>query len=258
MHPDTQLLHSVWDNSKEYITNTDNDVEGINLDDLISSIFCNGPFYFYIVDFFDRSIKYISSSVKDIHGLEPEHTTFQDILNQIHPEDMSFVAKAEATMMDMFYNILGVERYKKYKMSYCLRFKTRDGSYQLFNHQAILLTTDANGRGAKSLNIHTNISHLTSSNNFKVSAIGMFGEPSFLDIELKGNLDLPKTTCQLFTQREIQIIKLMSEGLTNTRIAENLFIAYNTVTTHRKNIFRKAKTKNLAELITKCITEGLI
>lgn len=153
-----------------------------------------GHFIFISLIFFDRTIKYISSSVKDIHGLEPAETTFQDILDQIHPDDMPFVAKPADTMIDMFYNILGVERYKKYKMSYCFRFMTTDGSYQLFNHQAILLTTDENGRGANSLNIYTNISHLTSENNYQVSAIDMFGEPSYLNIGMKDNLPLPKAS----------------------------------------------------------------
>ncbi|RZK25124.1 MAG: response regulator transcription factor, partial [Flavobacterium sp.] len=127
-----------------------------------------------------------------------------------------------------------------------------------FNHQAILLTTDEEGRGAKSLNIHTDISHLTSENNYKVSAIGMLGEPSYLNINLKNASSLLNASVNLFTKREVEIIRLLSDGLTSSKIADQLFIAHNTVTTHRKNILRKAKSKNLAELITKCITEGLI
>lgn len=258
MKPNTQLLHSVWDNSSKFITKTNVDLEEINLDEMIASVFSNGPFYFYIIDFFDREIKYMSSSVSDIHGLDPKHTTFQDILDQIHPDDMSFVAKAEDTMMDMFYNTLGIDKYKKYKMSYCFRLRTSDGSYQLFNHQAILLTTDENGRGAKSLNIHTNISHLTSENNYQVSAIGMFGEPSYLNIVMKDSLPLSKATGPLFSKRELEIIRLISGGLSSKEIAEKLFIALETVKTHRKNILRKAMSKNVGELITKCMTEGLI
>ncbi|MDN3588209.1 LuxR C-terminal-related transcriptional regulator [Pedobacter aquatilis] len=258
MKPNTTLLHSVWDNSSQFITKTQGGLENVNLDEIITSIFSNGPFYFYVIDFFDREIKYISPSVKDIHGLEPAVTKFQDILDQIHPDDMSFVAMAEAKMMDLFYNILGIDRYKKYKMSYCFRLKTVDGTYQLFNHQAILLTTDEFGRGAKSLNIHTNISHLTSDNNYQVSAIGMFGEPSFLNIDLEDNIPISKVSEPLFSERELDVIRLLSTGLTSKQIAEKLFISVETVRTHRKNIFHKSKSKNVCQLITKCITEGLI
>jgi len=258
MKPNTQLLHSVWDNSKNFITKSNVDLQKLKLDELIGSVFSNGPFYFYIVDFFDMQINYMSPLVKDIHGLDPEHTTFQDILNQIHPDDMEFVAKSEAIVWDMLYNTLGSERNKKYKMSYCFRFRTSDGSYQLFNHQSLMLTTDENGGMSKSLNIHTNISHLTSENNYQVSAIGMFGEPSYLNIENPQDIPLPQPTPPLFTKREMEIVRLMSEGYKSKEIAEKLFIANNTVKNHRKNILRKADCKNLGQLITKCITEGLI
>ena len=258
MKPNTQLLHSVWENSKEFISKTDVDLDTIKLNELIASVFSSGPFYFYIVDFFDMKIKYMNSMVKEIHGLDPEKTSFQDILDQIHPDDMAFVAKAEAIIWDMLYKTLGNERNKKYKMSYCFRFRTSNGLYQLFNHQSIILTTDEKGGMAKSLNIHTNISHLTSKNNYQVSAIGMFGEPSYLNICMKDNIPLPQVTKPFFSKREMEIIRLMSEGFTNREIADKLFIAHNTVKNHRKNILHKAGCKNLGQLITKCITEGLI
>ncbi len=258
MKPNTQLLHSVWNKAQEFITKSDIDLDLIELDNLITSTFSNGPFYFYIVDFFDMKIKYMSPLVKDIHGLDPENTSFQDILDQIHPDDMAFVAKAEEIVWDMLYNKLGKEKNTRYKMSYCFRFKTSDGSYQLFNHQSLILTTDEAGGMAKSLNIHTNISHLTSENNYQVSAIGMFGEPSYLNIGKTENIPFLQATPALFSKREVEIIKLMSEGFTNSEIAEKLFIAQNTVKNHRKNILQKAGCKNLGQLITKCITEGLI
>jgi len=258
MKPNTQLLRTVWGDYHEFFTKSDVGLDKMKFDELVASVFSNGPFYFYIVDFFDMQIKYMSSSVKDIHGLNPEKTSFQDILNQIHPDDMSFIAKAEATACDLLYNTLKKEKSEKYKISYCFRFKTSDGSYQLFNHQAIVLTTDNDGRVAKSLNIHTNISHLTSENNFKISFIGLFGEPSYLNISLEDHVPLPEVTKPLFTKREIEIIRLMSEGFITTEIAEKLFIADNTVKNHRKNILRKAGCKNLGQLITKCITDGLI
>jgi len=136
--------------------------------------------------------------------------------------------------------------------------KTSDGSYQLFNHQSIILTTDEKGALAKSLNIHTNISHLTTENNYLISAIGMQGEPSYLNIPVSGNYKFPKASKSIFTKREIELIRLMSDGLTNAEIAINLDIAVNTVKNHRKNILSKANCKNIGQLITKCITEGLI
>lgn len=257
MKPNTQLLHNVWKNSQDLITQTDIALDQFQLNELISSTFSAGPYYFYIVDFFDFSIKYMSPLVEDIHGLNPETTSFQDILDQMHPDDMEFVARAEAKVFDII-GSFGAERIKKYKTSYCFRFLTADGSYQLFNHQAIILTTDENGRIAKSLNIHTNINHLTNKNNFKVSAIGMFGEPSYLNMDALNDTPAPESSTPSLSKREKQIIQLMADGFTSKEIAGKLFIAVNTVKNHRKNIFKKSNCKNVGQLVVKCVMDCLV
>jgi DNA-binding NarL/FixJ family response regulator len=51
------------------------------------------------------------------------------------------------------------------------------------------------------------------------------------------------------SKREIEIIKLIQEGLTNKEISERMFISLKTVESHRTNIFRKLRIKNVAELL---------
>jgi len=60
------------------------------------------------------------------------------------------------------------------------------------------------------------------------------------------------------TRREIQILKLISEGLTNKQIADGLFISVRTVETHKNNIMQKLKLKNTVELIKFAIKHGYI
>ena len=52
-----------------------------------------------------------------------------------------------------------------------------------------------------------------------------------------------------FSEREIQIIKLLSQGLTTLEIANQLFISEDTVKTHKKNILRKADVHSTPQLI---------
>ena len=51
------------------------------------------------------------------------------------------------------------------------------------------------------------------------------------------------------TDREIEIIKLIDKGLSNKEISNQLFVSEQTVSTHRKNIFRKTGTKNVPNLL---------
>jgi len=51
------------------------------------------------------------------------------------------------------------------------------------------------------------------------------------------------------TQREIEILRLLSIGVTNEEIAEKTFITLNTVKTHLYNIYKKINVKNRLQAI---------
>lgn len=51
------------------------------------------------------------------------------------------------------------------------------------------------------------------------------------------------------TFREVEIIRLIKEGLTNEQIADELNLSFFTIKTHRKNIYFKLGINNVAELI---------
>jgi DNA-binding CsgD family transcriptional regulator len=51
------------------------------------------------------------------------------------------------------------------------------------------------------------------------------------------------------TIREIEIVGLIMQGLTNKEISEKLFISYETAKSHRKHILEKTGSKNTASLV---------
>ncbi len=63
---------------------------------------------------------------------------------------------------------------------------------------------------------------------------------------------------RLLTDREREVLLLISKEFTNKQIAEELFISERTVETHRKNIFRKTGTHNLVGLIKFAYANNLI
>jgi len=56
----------------------------------------------------------------------------------------------------------------------------------------------------------------------------------------------PKLVGQL-SKREIEVLRLLGEGLTNAEIAARLFISTKTVATHVGNLFAKLQLRNRAE-----------
>ncbi len=62
------------------------------------------------------------------------------------------------------------------------------------------------------------------------------------------NVNTSDTKKQL-TAREVEIIRLIADGLTNHEIADKLFLSIVTVDTHRKNMLAKLQLKNTASLV---------
>ena len=58
--------------------------------------------------------------------------------------------------------------------------------------------------------------------------------------------------------REVEIIQLVAEGMSNKEIAERLFLSVHTVTTHRKNIMSKLGVNNTAGLVMFAIRQHLV
>lgn len=60
------------------------------------------------------------------------------------------------------------------------------------------------------------------------------------------------------TRREVEILSLISDGLTNQEIAAKLFISCSTVDSHRKNLLLKFNANNTAKLIKMAVSKGII
>src|SRR5690554_1667683 len=78
-----------------------------------------------------------------------------------------------------------------------------------------------------------------------------------IDVE---HLDLENFSCEpvLLSERELEIIKFIAEGNTNTQIAELLCLSPHTITTHRKNIMAKLGTKNTAGIVMYAVKSNLV
>jgi DNA-binding CsgD family transcriptional regulator len=60
------------------------------------------------------------------------------------------------------------------------------------------------------------------------------------------------------TEREKEILQLISMGLNSQRIAKRLMISKNTVDTHRRNILKKTKLRSTFEIVMKSKMELLV
>lgn len=60
------------------------------------------------------------------------------------------------------------------------------------------------------------------------------------------------------TPRELEVLQLMAEGLSNKEMAERLFVSENTVKTHASRVFDKLGASRRTQAVQLAKTQGLI
>lgn len=89
------------------------------------------------------------------------------------------------------------------------------------------------------------------------------GEPSMhptiarkLMLELQRSSDLPPTEDPL-TEREVEVLGLVAQGMTNQEIADRLYVSERTVRTHVSNILSKLHLANRTQAALYALRKGL-
>ncbi|MEI5984082.1 response regulator transcription factor [Sphingobacterium sp. PU5-4] len=80
----------------------------------------------------------------------------------------------------------------------------------------------------------------------------------FLCHEVDVLMKKPKETQQWLSQREREMLKLIAEGLTNSEIADRIFLSPETIKSYRKNLLLKLDAKNTAVLVRVALEKKLI
>jgi DNA-binding NarL/FixJ family response regulator len=141
-------------------------------------------------------------------------------------------------------------------VTYCYRGRLRSGDYHFFLHQSIGIDAQEN-KLERVFGIECDIHHITTENNRKISFLGIDGKPSYTDLDVyKAKEFIPLES--FYTTREIEIIRLLSEGPTGLQISNRLSISYDTVRSHRKNILEKSGCRNTTAAVARAIREGVI
>jgi DNA-binding NarL/FixJ family response regulator len=73
--------------------------------------------------------------------------------------------------------------------------------------------------------------------------------------------DLPRQRAEpveSLTEREIELLRLVAEGMSNKAIAQTLSISENTVKYHMRNILQKLGVQTRTEAVTQAIRAGLL
>ena len=200
----------------------------------------------FILDFNKMRFTYVSKSVKKITGYSPEeflNEGFSFCYKIWHPQDIVILKKLHQNLFGYYYSTPIIERHRL-KFSYNMRIKRKDGSYMHILQQTIFIKISESGKPLVDFSTLTDITpfkrdhHLT----LHIQKLNTFGEYEQVYKEVFNNYDFA------FTRRQLEIMTLISKGLTTKEIAARLFLSVDTVKNHRKNILKMTGSKNVVEV----------
>src|SRR5690606_36867893 len=204
-----------------------------------------GDYCYFIFSPPEMRMEYTNHSITDLIGYTPEEFTLEKFLEIVHPDELNNYLNFEATITEFWKN-LPPEKVMKYKTRYDFRIQCKDGNYKRLLQQVIPIQTEEDGAILRTFVIFTDISHLKQNNKMVLSILGLEGEPSYFDIQPVQKLIPHK---EILSRREKEVLQLLADNHSSKKVGEILSLSPYTVNTHRKNMFRKTKTKSILELV---------
>lgn len=249
-------LIEIWNSYPGIRRNDNKTLQRPPIERIIGEMFAIGKFYYYVLNLTNSTLSHHHENILQLHGLKKYPENLKEVIDLTHPDDIPFVMKAEQMVIEKMMEI-GLDHQLFTKSSYCFRMKTANGNYELFHHQAIPTLEDENGHLIQSINIHTNIHHITMQNPYTVLVSGIGPRNDFHQMKIEDQL-LPQHSCMNLTKRETEVISLIAKGYSGAEISKMLILSEHTVRTHRRNILAKTKSRNSKELVKKAFEWGLI
>jgi DNA-binding CsgD family transcriptional regulator len=215
-----------------------------------------GPCITWILNVQTVQFDFISPNVQSILGYETTLWKAKGLafLNEvIHPEDQPRIWKLFRCIWDLLLALPSNHR-KHYQFTGDYRVRKPNGDYVRILEQNTILQQDNHGNITHLLITASDISHWKKSEAL-VASVTSTENGSYFCYTSDDNHLRPATQ---LSKREREIVKLLSEGCSSKRIADELSISFHTVNKHRQNIIEKTQTRNVSEVVHFALTNGLI
>lgn len=207
-------------------------------------VFCTIVIYGYF---------YVSKNFHKVFGFEKD-TIFlgkqEDIRERFHPEDF-MINVANIKARNYIYE-QPVERRKDYKFTHELRILNEKNKWVRCIIQSSNIELDAKGH----FWLNMCLCDLSPIQDLDYPGRAVLWDTLTGDVIF--SIEGKKQSNINVTEREKEVLSLISEGKISKEIADKLFISINTVNNHRKNIIEKLNVSNSSEAVKCAMKLGII
>lgn len=208
-----------------------------------------------ILDNSTHQYLYVNEATESISGWSAEEIRKGGLLfghRKTHPWDLLQVVLLSARALRIWEKLSDDDKLNS-RLSYDLRVRNKEGKYRRIQQHVFTLSISPSGKPGLLMIISNDITAFKTGTKIQY-VIGVTRGNRF-DVLLRKET---RPESSPLSEREAEIVNLISCGHTENAIAEMLAISFQTVKSHRKNILTKTQCKNTAELIRKAMIEGWI
>lgn len=236
-------------------TNTQETLATMN--PVLLRILNQSPCVTWILDVRTQKFSFISENSIDFFGHNSSNYTargysFHESIK--HPDDILNTWKLIYNIWNVL-SVIPLAIRSNYKFSYDYRIIKSDGNVVRILEQNSVMQQDDKGNITHLLGVCNDITQWKRNGTQLASLSSAIDKQHFLFTTDDTAAINPQL---ILSKRELEILKLMSEGHSSKYIAEKLFISFHTVNTHRQRMIEKTNTKNTGGLVQFGVCNGLI
>ncbi len=196
----------------------------------------------YVLNYIDQTVAF-QKGVEEMLGYAPHEFTFDFVLNNYHPDDIHIVHRVLSAALH--YNTENVVNANTlFKL--CYRLRKKNGDYIKVLRTSSTFELNEKGNMVSNISTLTDISFLNIGNK-----VEWLFDSQGLDRDKFKQL-IEKSFEEYFSDRQLEIIRLLAKGHSSKSIADILSISKHTVDTHRRAMLKKANCLNTIELLNFC------
>ncbi len=206
-----------------------------------------------VFDISKREVVFYSSNFGSLLGYSPSDYNKlgqKFFIEKIHTEDLMKLSSLSVSIMKLF-NSFSEDEKLNHKMISEYRMLNSDNKYVRLIEQYQMIELDSKGQIWLMMGVVDVSPNQEEYSGIKCQLLN-FKTGKFVPIE-------PAPTVQIdLTKREIEILKLVKEGLLSKEISNKLSISLHTVNTHRQRFLAKLGANNSVEALMFATKFGLI
>lgn len=218
-----------------------------------------GPSYHFILYRHMSTLSHVSNSVSSVHGLSSHNfkyssysavRTYGRVASIFNYHDAAVAHGLKYHSLNEIHN---------FKIQCDCYFKGNNGRRIPIIEQLLPLELSVKGKVLTGLIIHTDVSHINYRPRKTIDLIHLcYNHISYRGIEVPENGDMLSSLSGLLSQRELDVLHFIAEGLDSKSIGEKLNLSQETIKTHRKNMLRKSGRSTMYQIVSDAFREGIL